>query len=124
MSGVRLVINMSARPGEAQNYINAWNPQHDEVNAEPGCLQYELFQSTTNPENLTLLEWWATEEDFNRHVKVQQGRVPVGAEFLGRSADRAVGQNTSEVYWDQKSYRFDPASEAWVPFEPRPAASR
>lgn len=115
MSGVRLVVNFHARPGHGDDYAEAWAPRFDEVDAEPGCLQYELFRSTVNPDNLALLEWWDSREAFDRHWRVERQRKPVGREYVGGRDDRAHGQDTSEIYWEQQSYRFDVENDIWVP---------
>lgn len=115
MSGVRLVINLHAPGGRAHEYAELWSPRYDEVNAEPGCLQYELFTSTRNPDNLAVLEWWASKEDFEAHWRRELGRPQPGAELLGHPKLRLVGRNTSEIYWDRTDYRYDPQAEVWTP---------
>jgi quinol monooxygenase YgiN len=115
MSGVRLVVNLYSDPGNVDRYVAAWESRYGAVNAEPGCLQYELFRSTHNPGNLALLEWWADAQAFERHFDRQLADPPPGGKFLAPRASRAVGQNTMEIYWDRKDFRFDPEARMWIP---------
>jgi len=115
MSGVRLVINLYARPGHVDDYIQAWAPRYEAVNAEPGCIQYELFRSTQNPGNLAVLEWWADAAAFDTHWARQLATPAPGGEFLATRAERLVGRNTTEIYWDRRDYRYDPVTGKWAP---------
>ncbi|ODU04424.1 MAG: hypothetical protein ABS81_10255 [Pseudonocardia sp. SCN 72-86] len=112
---MRLVINLHAPDGRAAEYAQAWSPRYDEVNAEPGCVQYELFTSARNPDNVAVLEWWDSRESFDAHWRREQTRTQPGTELLGRAKERRVGRNTTEIYWDRADYRFDPATELWTP---------
>lgn len=115
MSGVRLVVNLYAEPGRVDSYVAAWESRYDAVNAEPGCIQYELFRSTRNPGNLALLEWWVDEPAFEQHFDRQLADPPPGGEFLAPRAARVVGRNTMEIYRDRQDFRFDPAARMWIP---------
>ncbi len=116
MAGVRLVVNLHAKPGQATAYAAAWAPRAEEVRStEPGCLQYELFQSASHPDNLTVLEWWEDRAAFEAHWALERERTPLGVEFLGHPRDREVGRDGLEIYWEQQTYRFDRAEDAWLP---------
>jgi quinol monooxygenase YgiN len=41
---------------------------------EEGCLQYEIFRSTTHPNRFVLCELWASKEIYDKHWRSQQER--------------------------------------------------
>src|SRR5215467_1077265 len=56
---VRLVITTHAKPGKGTELAQAMADRCRAVQQEPGCLQYEVFQSALDPDTLLLLELWA-----------------------------------------------------------------
>jgi hypothetical protein len=44
---------------------------------EPGCEQFEVFQSVVNPDRLVLLERWADQAALAVHAKVNETRPPL-----------------------------------------------
>ena len=36
---------------------------------EDGCISYHLYQDINQPQILTMIEEWASEDDLNRHMK-------------------------------------------------------
>lgn len=113
--GVRLVINMAAKEGMTDAYAEAWSPHYDEVNAEPGCLQYELFRSTRNPQNLCLLEHWRDRAAFLTHWALELTRESKTRPFSATPEERKVGRGGLEIYYHQQYYVYD--GSLWVPNE-------
>jgi quinol monooxygenase YgiN len=74
---VRLVVTINAAPGKGAELARAMKGRCAEVMREPGCEQFEVFQSVVNPDKLALLERWATAEDLAVHAKVNQTRAPL-----------------------------------------------
>jgi quinol monooxygenase YgiN len=114
---VRIATNLNVKPGTAEDYIRAWDPEYEVVNGQPGCLQFELFRSTRNPENLALLQHWQSRGGFHSYWSIQKVRPVAGQEFLDTPENRKVGRAGTEIYWDQKYYRYDRDAGAWVPAE-------
>jgi quinol monooxygenase YgiN len=112
---VRLVVNLYVQPDRLGDFTRSWAEQDEEVGAEPGCQQYELFISSRNPGNVAVLEWWSSPEAYTAHWDTQQHKPYPGREFLGSSRDRRAGRNTTEIYWDRRDYRFDAAANLWRP---------
>ena len=73
---VRLVVTFTAKPGMAADFAKAFAPQIAETVKEPGCEQYELFRSESDPNKLVLLERWTTPEDLEVHMGVLRARGP------------------------------------------------
>jgi quinol monooxygenase YgiN len=44
---------------------------------EPGCEQFEVFQSVLNPDKLALLELWKDQAALDVHAKVNETRAPM-----------------------------------------------
>jgi len=56
---IRLVITLNAAPGKGDEFLQALKGRCGEVMTEPGCEQFEVFQSALDPDRLTLLELWS-----------------------------------------------------------------
>jgi quinol monooxygenase YgiN len=77
---VRLVVTISAAPGKGGELAQAMKGRCAEVMQEPGCLQFEVFQSAVNPDKLALLELWQDQAALDVHAKLNQTRpaLPAG----------------------------------------------
>src|SRR5665213_153591 len=53
---LRLLITLTAAPGKGAEFAQAFKTRCAEVMQEPGCEQFEVFQSAVNPDKLVLLE--------------------------------------------------------------------
>jgi len=52
---IRLVVSISAAPGKGVELAQAFRQRCADVVKEPGCEQFEVFQSVPNPDKLALL---------------------------------------------------------------------
>jgi hypothetical protein len=55
---------------------------------EPGCEQFEVFQSVVHPDRLTLLERWADQAALDAHAKLNSTRPPLRPELRVGSGER------------------------------------
>jgi quinol monooxygenase YgiN len=83
---LRLVITLAAAPGKGAEFAAAMKGRCEEVMGEPGCEQFEVFQSALDPDKLVLLERWADAAALAAHAEVNKTRAPLPA---GLSAGRA-----------------------------------
>ena len=74
---VRLVVTINANPGKGPELANAFRSRCAEVMQEPGCLQFEVFQSALNPDKLALLELWQDQAALDVHAEVNKTRAPM-----------------------------------------------
>jgi quinol monooxygenase YgiN len=74
---IRLVVSINAAPGKGGELAQAYKARCGEIMKEPGCEQFEVFQSVVNPDRLTLLERWADEAALAVHAKVNETRPPL-----------------------------------------------
>jgi len=74
---VRLVVTINAVPGKGAELAQAFRQRCAEVAQEPGCEQFEVFQSALNPDKLTLLELWSDQAALDAHAKVNATRAPL-----------------------------------------------
>ena len=65
--GIRLVVAMDAAPGKREELKAGFASLCPSVLEEPGCEQYELFQSIENPDRLVLLEQWTDQDALQIH---------------------------------------------------------
>jgi quinol monooxygenase YgiN len=91
---VRLVIEINAQPGKGAELAKLQAARCLEVQKEPGCLQFEIFQSAVNPDKLTLLELWADEAALDVHAAKNANAAPNPA----MAALRADGPTPREDY--------------------------
>lgn len=78
---VRLIISITATAGKGAALARAMAPRLTEVQREPGCLQYDLFQNIQQPDKLVLLERWSDEASLQAHAELNRSRPPLGAEL-------------------------------------------
>ena len=71
---VRLVVSMKALPGKRQEMIEAYTSFCPEVQQEPGCQQFEMYQNIELPDQFVLLERWADQESLTAHGQLTQDR--------------------------------------------------
>ena len=80
---LRLIVTMRAKPGKGGELANARRENMLEVQKEPGCEQFELFQSILDPDRLVLLERWADQAALDAHAEVNRTRPSVAPELRG-----------------------------------------
>jgi quinol monooxygenase YgiN len=85
---VRLVVTITAAPGKGSELAQAYRGRCAEVMKEPGCEQFEVFQSAVDPDRLVLLERWADQAALDAHAKVNQTRPPLRPELRVGSGER------------------------------------
>ncbi len=85
---LRLVITLNAAPGKGAEFAEAFRGRCQEVMAEPGCLQFEVFQSVLDPDKLTLLELWEDEATLAAHAKANASRAPLPKGLRGEGGSR------------------------------------
>ena len=73
---LRLVIEINARPGKGAELAKLQAARCLEVQKEPGCLQFEIFQSAVNPDKLSLLELWADQAALDVHAAKNAAAAP------------------------------------------------
>ena len=74
---VRLVVTINAVPGKGAELAQAFRQRCSEVATEPGCEQFEVFQSVLDPDKLTLLELWSDQAALDAHAKLNASRAPM-----------------------------------------------
>jgi quinol monooxygenase YgiN len=74
---IRLLVTVTATPGKGSDLALAYRERCVEAMQEPGCEQYEVFQSVLDPDKLVLLERWADEAALEAHAKVHAKREPI-----------------------------------------------
>jgi len=74
---VRLVVTITAARGKGTELARVFRDRCAEVMQEPGCEQFEVFQSILDPDKLTLLELWKDQAALDVHAKVNATRAPM-----------------------------------------------
>ena len=85
---IRLVVTITAAPGKGTELAQAYKARCLQVMQEPGCEQFEVFQSVVNPDRLTLLERWVDQAALDTHARVNQSRTPLPAGLRGGAGER------------------------------------
>jgi quinol monooxygenase YgiN len=74
---VRLVISINAAPGKGAEFARVFKARCEESRKDPGCQQFEIFQSVFDPDKFALLELWESQEALDHHAKLQAARPPL-----------------------------------------------
>jgi len=85
---VRLIVTITAAPGKGAELAAAFRPRCGEIMNEPGCEQFEVFQSAVNPDKLALLERWSDQESLDAHAKLHSTLPPFKPELRAGKAER------------------------------------
>ena len=85
---IRLVITITAAPGKGSDLAQVLKIRCAEVMKEPGCQQFEAFQSVVNPDRLTLLERWADQAALDAHAQLNRTRPPLRPELRVGDGER------------------------------------
>lgn len=86
---IYVVATLTAKPGKRDALIAGAKPCIAETRKEKGCVSYELFQSTSDPDTFNFVERWETREHLTAHFDTPHLKAwrAVGAECV---ASRAV----------------------------------
>ena len=85
---IRLLVTITAAPGKGAELAKAYGPRCAEVMKEPGCEQFEVFQSAVNPDKLALLELWKDAPALKAHAEVNKTRPPLRPELRAGAGER------------------------------------
>jgi quinol monooxygenase YgiN len=85
---IRLVISFTAAPGKGGELAQAMKARCTEVQREPGCEQFEAYQSVAVPDKIVLLERWADQAALDVHAKLNAGRPPMREGLIAGRAER------------------------------------
>ena len=73
---VRLVVTTYAKPGKGTALAQAMADRCRAAQQEPGCQQFEVFQSALDPDKLVVLELWADQAALDVHAQVNASQPP------------------------------------------------
>ena len=65
---IRLVVSLEALPGNRDAVLAAYRIRCPSVKEQPGCLEFEMFQSIENPDQFVLVEGWTDDQALAVHV--------------------------------------------------------
>jgi quinol monooxygenase YgiN len=85
---VRLVVTITAAPGKGSELAQGFKARCAEVMQEPGCEQFEVFQSVVNPDRLALLERWKDQAALDTHAQVNRTRPALLPELRVGTGER------------------------------------
>jgi quinol monooxygenase YgiN len=78
---IRLIVGINAAPGKGSELAKLYKARCAEISREPGCEQFEVFQSVVNPDKLAILERWTEQAALDVHAKANTRRAPLPAEL-------------------------------------------
>jgi quinol monooxygenase YgiN len=85
---VRLIVTISAAKGKGAELAQAFKARCLEIMKEPGCEQFEVFQSVVNPDKLALLERWTDQAALDAHARLHSALPPFKPELRGGPTER------------------------------------
>ena len=92
---LRLIITINAAPGKGAELAAIYKARSPEIIKEPGCIQFEVFQSTLDPDRLVLMELWRDEASLQAHAELNKSRasLPLGVQLKGGVREDYVYKN-------------------------------
>ena len=85
---IRLIVTINAAPGRGSELAQLYKARCQEIMKEPGCEQFEAFQSVVNPDKLVLLERWSDEKALDVHSQTNSTRPPLPSELRTGTTER------------------------------------
>ena len=85
---IRLAVTITAISGKGSELAQAYKARCAEVMKEPGCEQFEVFQSVVNPDKLALLERWVDQAALDVHTRSNSTRPPLLPELRAGIPER------------------------------------
>ncbi len=85
---IRLVVTITAAPGKGAELFQAYRARCAEAMTEPGCEQFEVFQSAADPDRLALLERWSDQAALDAHAKLNSTRPPLRPDLRAGAGER------------------------------------
>lgn len=85
---IRLIVGITAAPGKGTELAKLYKGRCMDIMKEPGCEQFEVFQSVVNPDKLALLERWKDQAALDVHSKANATRSPLPAELRVGTTER------------------------------------
>jgi quinol monooxygenase YgiN len=65
---LRVIITMRAKPGRGGELLELMDRRGVGVRQEPGCEDFEIFRSGSDPDHLCLLELWTDRAALDAHA--------------------------------------------------------
>ena len=85
---IRLIITIDAAQGKGDELGEALKGRCEEVVREPGCEQFEVFRSLTDPDKLVLLEHWQDKAALDVHARANAQRTPFSTDLIAGASRR------------------------------------
>ena len=85
---IRLVVTITAAPGKGGELAQAYRARCADAMKEPGCEQFEIFQSALDPDKLALLERWKDQAALDAHAQLNRTRPPLRPELRVGTGER------------------------------------
>ena len=93
---VRVLVNIQAKAGKGTELAKVRASRDAEVRQEPGCEQFEIFQSTVDPDKLLLVERWTDQASLDAHAERNRQRAPLGQDLRAGGAGGGAEHYTTD----------------------------
>jgi quinol monooxygenase YgiN len=67
---IRIVLTVFASPGNGDELFALYKERCESCMKEPGCEQFEAFQSVLDPDRITVLELWKDQAALDAHAEL------------------------------------------------------
>ncbi|SNZ19525.1 Quinol monooxygenase YgiN [Cohaesibacter gelatinilyticus] len=68
---VHLIATLKIKPGSIEALLSAAAPCIEATRKEQGCISYDLYRSTTDPNTLVFVEVWKSREALTLHFATE-----------------------------------------------------
>jgi quinol monooxygenase YgiN len=86
---IKVIAKNHLKEGSKDDALELMDELIDKTRLEPGCLGYELYQAGSDPNELTFIETWETQEALDAHMRSEHFTriVPGLAEYQEGDTD-------------------------------------
>lgn len=87
---IHIIANNYVKVDKVEEYLTlAMGLVEDTRNKDAGCIRYELVQDLKNPQILTMLEEWESQEALNNHMNSEHFKevMAATADFSEKAAE-------------------------------------
>ncbi len=82
---IRLIVTINAKEGKGSELAKVYPDRCAQTLKEPGCEQFEAFQSMVNPKKIVMVQRWRDQAALDTHAKLN--RPPARPDLREGSAE-------------------------------------
>src|SRR5438045_9174558 len=103
---IRLVVHITAKPGRGPEFARIYNARCAEIRKRAGCIEHQIYQDLSDPDNFVQLELWSSQEALDAHLELNRTNGP----WPGVAEVRAEAPYSREDYVSNRTAEACPGA--------------